>query len=183
MPPCGTTIVLNVNLSRRGVIGVPVTILCQQIVTQYRIIHKKVTHFVSANCNTVSDYTQKSHTFLEWMLKPCSRFLLQQLRVLRLQEITRILRNPNFGYRFQNRPLLAPILSHMNPLHAHPSHSLKIPFKIILPSTPRSSRQSSSRTLTHQVLVWTCICHAPLIIRPIYSPWIYYHKICSAEYK
>ena len=118
-------------LSRHGVIDVPVTIVWQLIVTHYRIIHIK------------------HQTFLEWMLKPCSRFLLQRLKILRLQEITRILRNPNFRYRFHNRPLFVPILSHMNPLHAHPSHSLKIDFSIILPSTHMSSRQPPSSTLAH----------------------------------
>jgi hypothetical protein len=81
--------------------------------------------------------------------------------------------------------LLVPILSHMNPLHAHPSHSLKIHFNIILPSTRRFSRRSPSSTLVHQVPVWTSICHMPLILWQIYPPWSYYHKIHvrSAEYK
>lgn len=117
------------------------------------------------------------------MLTPCSRFLLQRLRVLRLQAITRILRNPNFRYRGQNGPLLFPILCHMNPLHVLPSHSLKIHFNIMQPSTPRPSRQSHSCTLANQVPLRTSNCHAPLILRPICPPWYYYHKICGAEYK
>jgi len=117
------------------------------------------------------------------MLKPCSRFLPGRLKVLRLQEITHILGNPNFRYHFHNRPPPVPILSHMNPLHAHPSHSLKIDFSIILPSTPRSSRQSPSSTLAHQVPVWTSVCHAPFILRPFYPNWSYYQKICSGECK
>ena len=138
-------------LSRRGVNDVPVTIMCQLIVTHYRIMHIK------------------HQTFLEWMLKPWSRFLLQRLKLIRLQEITRILRNPNFRYRFHNRPLFVPILSHINPLHAHPSHSLKIDFSIFLPSTPRSSRQSPSSTLAHLYLP---DCWLEVSIRKVLRPAI-----------
>jgi hypothetical protein len=45
-------------------------------------------------------------------------------------------------YRTNNRLLLVPTHSQINPLHALPSHCLKCYFNIILPSIPISSRLS-----------------------------------------
>jgi hypothetical protein len=41
-------------------------------------------------------------------------------------------------YRIYKRPAPISILSQINPVHASPSHFLKIRFSIILPSMPRS---------------------------------------------
>lgn len=140
-------------------------------------------NYVLASCNSLSDYTHKTPNIFRVNAKAMQQISSSATESSHTSRNYNILRNLHFRYRFQNIPLLLPILSHMNPLHAHPAQSIKIHFNIVLPSTPRSSRQSSSCTLAHQVPVWTSIRHAPLILCPIYPSWSYYHKICSAEYK
>jgi hypothetical protein len=56
--------------------------------------------------------------------------------------------NSETHYRFQKRKPLVPILSQINPFHALHCF-LTTSFKIILPSTPRSSKWSHSLRFPH----------------------------------
>jgi hypothetical protein len=60
------------------------------------------------------------------------------------QEIPRILRNPKFHNRIRKSSPPVPVLNHIDPVHASPSHLLKVHFNIILPPTLRSSKWSLS---------------------------------------
>jgi hypothetical protein len=58
------------------------------------------------------------------------------------QEIPYILCNLKDHYRIHKSPTPVPILSQISTVHGSQSHFLKIHFKIILTSTPRSSAQN-----------------------------------------
>jgi len=95
------------------------------------------------------------------------------------QEITHILRKPEDHYCIHNNPLPFSVLSQMIPVYSHPSHFLfKTHFKIIFPSTPRSSKLCLYLRFPHQNPVCTSLdfhtCYMPC---PFHSSWFDRHKM------
>ena len=86
-------------------------------------------------------------------------------KVTRLQFLTYSRNSPHFmepegSHHVHNSPQLSHILSQITPFHVFPPYFFKIPFNIILPSTPRSSKWSVSfRFLKNQNPV--CTPHLP----------------------
>jgi hypothetical protein len=81
------------------------------------------------------------------------------------QEIPRILWNPEAHHCIYKHLPIVPILSHINSIHASPSHWLKIHFDIIFRPMPGSSKRSLSvrfsTTLCMHLLFLLYLLHAP----------------------
>jgi hypothetical protein len=60
------------------------------------------------------------------------------------QQIPHILCNPNVHHCIHKGQAFVPVFSHINPVHILPSSYFNIHFKITLPSTPWSFKQSLS---------------------------------------
>ena len=97
-----------------------------------------MSHNVKHQSYPSTGYTYLLVTYLfTYLLTPCSIVLIEKRRVFNCQKIPRILRNQNVHYLVCKSPLLIPILSQINSVHAH---FLKICFNIILPSTSGFSK-------------------------------------------
>jgi hypothetical protein len=71
------------------------------------------------------------------------------------QELPSILWNPKVQYRVHKSPPLAPIMSHINPIHSIPSYPSKIHFNIVHPPTSWSSQWSLGNSYTEQMYGFT----------------------------
>jgi hypothetical protein len=98
------------------------------------------------------------------------------------QEISRILRNPNVHYRFHNSLPSVPILSHIDPVHAHTSHFLQNHLNITLPSMPGSSKWSLSfRSPLLNPVYATPLPHACYMPHPSHSSPFYHPNTIGLE--
>ena len=127
--------------------------------------------FTSRNGVNFQTYTNLIFNNCELTSSPWSRVLPEKLTVPHLvKKSHRFLWNPKVHIRVHKIPLPDPILSQFNPVHASPSHCLKIHFNIIQPSMSRSSNTSLSLRSPYQIPVFICpVCHTCHMSRPSHS--------------
>jgi len=94
------------------------------------------------------------------------------------QEIPPILWNLKVHYHIHKSPPPVPVLSQTDPVHAYPSHFLKIQFNIFLFSTPVSSKWSLLLRCHHQNPECTYVSHMCHMLCPSHSSFFF--LICSS---
>ena len=91
--------------------------------------------------------------------------------------------SPKVPHRTHKRPPPVPILSQLHPVPTTPSHFLKIPLDIILPSTSGSPQWSFSLRFTNQNPVHTStIPHTRYMPRPSHYSLFYHRTVLGEQY-
>ena len=95
-------------------------------------------------------------------------------------ETPHMLWNPKVHYHIHNNPPTVPILSHINPVRAPPTHFLKIYLNIILLSKPWSL---SLRFPHHNPVYTSHLSHMHYMPRLSHATPFYYPKILGEQYR
>ena len=114
-----------------------------------------------AKCNPNRNHTVCLHIILTYSMEQSLSWEANQFSAS--QEIPCILWNPKVHHRIQMSPSPVLILSQLNPVHVLTSHFLNIPFNIILPSMPGSSKWSLSLYTSPLPICATCPTHLILL--------------------
>ena len=108
------------------------------------------------------------------------RVLLENLAVFSArQDIPCMLGNPKSHYRSNQCPPSVLVVSHLNRVHSHTSHFLRIHLNIILTSTPGSLKLSLSFRFPHQNPAYASLLpHMRYMPRPSHSRLYHLNNIC-----
>ena len=127
-----------------------------------------------------TSYSSSVFSFLIYLLPPCSSVLLENLTGSQGgKKFSAFYGIRRFITAFIKCPLLAPILSQINPVHVPPFNFLKIHFSINLSSMTGSPKWSLSLKSPHQLSIHlfflSYVLHAPPIsLFSILSPEQYW---------